>query len=402
MILFALSSAALILIAVAPAARRVPVFVLIAIALHVLVSTGAWMLAGRFGPLMVALQGATVLHLGSLMRGRKPPAGWRELISLPASWFIGVSFTAIPWSLFLWIPEGPPLPWAPFALGSFGFFQSLVARPETVVVHLDRPAPEPGVEGGPVPLRAMVRRRLGFDRAGDPGLRIVQIADPHLGPFMSSRRLHRICRRAVAARPHLIVLTGDLLTREHNQDVEGLTIALAPLRNHSRVYACLGNHDLEALPMVRQVLRDIGAKLLIDASEVVDTAEGPVQVVGLDHRWRDRAAGVPAAMAAMPRVAGALRLVLLHDPGAFRYIADGDADLVLSGHTHGGQLGLVSLGLGWTAARTLLRIPDHGPWAMGRNRLYVHRAQGHYGFPLRMGVPGEESVLVVAPRAVPA
>lgn len=384
--------------AVLPAARRVPWFVLVAVSLHVGVSTGAWALSGRFGPLMVALQGATALHLWSLMRGRAPLAGWRELISLPASWFIGACWAAIPWSLLLWLPGGPPLPWAPFALAGFGFAQSLVARPETVALDLDAPAPGPGRDGGPAPHRGMMRRRLGFDRTGDPGLRVVQISDPHLGPFMSVGRLHRICRRAVAARPHLILITGDLLTREHNQDVQGLTLALAPLRNHSRVYACLGNHDLEALPMVRQVLRDVGARLLVDAAELVETAEGPVQVVGLDHRWRDRAQGVPAALAAIPRAPGALRLVLLHDPGAFRYIPDGEADLVLSGHTHGGQIGLLSLGIPWTLARPLLRIPDQGPWAMGRNRLYVHRAQGHYGFPLRFGVPGEESVLVIRPR----
>jgi predicted MPP superfamily phosphohydrolase len=69
--------------------------------------------------------------------------------------------------------------------------------------------------------------------------------------------------------------------------------------------------------------------------------------------------------------------------------------LVLSGHTHGGQLGLVSLGAKWTAVSLLSKVPDHGFWARGRNRLYVHRASGHYGFPLRVGVPGEEGVLHV-------
>jgi predicted MPP superfamily phosphohydrolase len=41
------------------------------------------------------------------------------------------------------------------------------------------------------------------------------------------------------------------------------------------------------------------------------------------------------------------------------------------------------------------KIPDHGLWALGRNRLYVHRGTGHYGFPIRVGVPPEESVLAV-------
>ncbi len=82
-----------------------------------------------------------------------------------------------------------------------------------------------------------------------------------------------------------------------------------------------------------------------------------------------------------------------HDPGAFRYFPEGAADLVLSGHTHGGQVGLVSFGLPHTFVSLVSNIPDHGPWVANGNRLYVHRANGHYGFPIRFGVPAEESVL---------
>ena len=81
-------------------------------------------------------------------------------------------------------------------------------------------------------------------------------------------------------------------------------------------------------------------------------------------------------------------------------MAPGEVDLTLSGHTHGGQLGLVSLGLPWTVmSRT--RWPDHGLFARGAGRLYVHRGTGFYGFPLRIGVPGEHSILEVF-RAKPA
>ena len=76
-------------------------------------------------------------------------------------------------------------------------------------------------------------------------------------------------------------------------------------------------------------------------------------------------------------------------------ISEGEADLALSGHTHGGQVGLVSLGLPYTMMRAFVRMPDHGLWARGTDRLYVHRGTGHYGFPLRLGVPAEESVLAV-------
>ncbi len=83
---------------------------------------------------------------------------------------------------------------------------------------------------------------------------------------------------------------------------------------------------------------------------------------------------------------------MLHDPLTFHYVPVGDVDLTLSGHTHGGQLGLVSFGLDWTVL-SRSRWPDHGLFAHGSNRLYVHRGTGFYGFPLRVGVPGELSVL---------
>jgi predicted MPP superfamily phosphohydrolase len=124
------------------------------------------------------------------------------------------------------------------------------------------------------------------------------------------------------------------------------------------------------------------------------TAAGPVQILGMEFSYRDRAARLARVCLEHPRTPGALRIILLHDPGAFRHLPAGEGDLVLSGHTHGGQLGLVSLGLSWTFLRLFgLRFPDHGFWARGTDRMWVHRGTGHYGFPLRIGVPGEESLL---------
>ena len=129
---------------------------------------------------------------------------------------------------------------------------------------------------------------------------------------------------------------------------------------------------------------------------VVETGAGRVHVVGMDFSWRDRAENMKRVCDSHPRLPGTTRIVMLHDPGAFKHLPDGEADLVLSGHTHGGQIGLVSLGFSWTVLRLFgITLPDHGFWARGRDRMYVHRGTGHYGFPLRIGVPSEESVLSV-------
>jgi predicted MPP superfamily phosphohydrolase len=183
---------------------------------------------------------------------------------------------------------------------------------------------------------------------------------------------------------------------ESQSDPQVLVRALAPLGAlEGRVFACLGNHDLEAPETVRGALAAIGARLLVDEATVVDTAAGAVQIVGMDFTWRKRRERLEAACQRHPREPGALRLVLLHDPSAFRDLPAGEADLALSGHTHGGQLGLVSFGLQWTILRALTRSPDHGFWARRTDRLYVHRGTGHYGFPIRLGVPAEESLLRV-------
>jgi predicted MPP superfamily phosphohydrolase len=220
---------------------------------------------------------------------------------------------------------------------------------------------------------------------------------------MSVARLRRIAARAVAKNPDLVFLTGDFLTMESQSDPELLRRALEPLRAMpGKVFACRGNHDHEAPETVARALAANGIELLVDEAREVSTDAGPVQIVGMDFVWRDRQAHLERVCAEHPRKPGVTRIILLHDPGAFRHLPEGHGDLVLSGHTHGGQVGLVSLGLSWTFLRLFgIRIPDHGFWARGRDRMYVHRGTGHYGFPLRLGVPSEESVLRVhrAPAA---
>lgn len=217
---------------------------------------------------------------------------------------------------------------------------------------------------------------------------------------MPPERLARICQHAIEKAPDLIVLTGDFLTVDAHDDPELLARGLEPLRQMpGRVFACLGNHDYEAPEVVRSALERAGARLLVDEQALVDTPAGPVEVIGAAFVWQKRAEHLAQLMARFPRMDGALRLLLLHDPGAFKHVPPGTVDLTLSGHTHGGQVGLLSLGLKWTMLRLFVNMPDHGLWARGTDRLYVHRGTGHYGFPLRLGVPAEESLLLVhAPR----
>ncbi len=351
------------------------------VALAILPRTGPWAVPVLYLPLTVYLQALL------LVWPRLQPLPYRLLISLPGLYFGAAVLLAFPWAILRGLGFEPYGLWLPFALSLAGLVQSLTARTETKMITVGSGERVDGLKRLPVePVR--------HDR-GRP-LRVVQITDPHLGPFMSVERLARICERAVAEKPDLVMLTGDYLTMESQGDARWLSEALRPLSKlEGRVFACFGNHDHEAPELVRSALASVGARLLIDDAAVVETEAGTVQVVGFDFTYRDRAAHLARVCEAHPRLPGVLRLALLHDPGAFKHLPEGEADLVLSGHTHGGQLGLVSLNLPWTIAGWVAKIPDHGPWARGSDRLYVHRGTGHYGFPLRLGVPAEEGVLLV-------
>lgn len=344
-------------------------------------------------PAFVALHGTVYAHLFLLARPRMRPLWYRLLISLPASAFMAGTVLSLPWGIAVRLGFSPWLPMLPYLLAVIGLWQSI--RHERSEVHI-------AIDDHDIP--GLARHPL-HEPATHPlpnrPLRIVQISDPHLGPFMSVQRLAEICERAVAADPDLVLLTGDFLTMESQSDVAHLQGALAPLRAlPGRCFACFGNHDHEAPRIVVTALAENGVRLLRDDAVTTHTAWGEVEILGFDFVFRDRAAHLAQVSDRFPRRPGLLRLALLHDPGAFRHLPPGAADLVFAGHTHGGQLGLLSLGGLWTVPR-LIDMPDHGLWARGRERLYVHRGTGHYGFPIRLGVPAEEGVIHVHLQRAP-
>jgi predicted MPP superfamily phosphohydrolase len=368
--------------------RAYAIFRAVSLGVHLLIANALFSRFGELWPLVFYLQAAVFVHGLALIRPRLRPLWYRAALSIPAAFFGAGTLFALPWAVAEALGFSLPAFWLAYGVAAVGVLQSLTAREEEIDVVIDGSAID------------------GLQRASRSGaqiarpLRIVQLTDPHLGPFMSVERLRRIAESAVRREPDLVVLTGDFLTMESQSDPSLLARALEPLQAlPGRVFACLGNHDHEALPTVVAALRHAGATLLVDEAALVRTAAGLVQVVGFDFHFRDRAAKLPRVSARHPRHPGALRLVLLHDPGAFRHLPEGDADLVLSGHTHGGQVGLVSFGFSWTLLRLFWKGPDHGFWARGVDRLYVHRGTGHYGFPLRVGVPAENSLLRVhSPR----
>jgi predicted MPP superfamily phosphohydrolase len=350
---------------------------------------------------------AAGLHLTHLVRARLRSRAFRLFVSVPGQVFIAAGFLAGPWQLLLWPLRvgvsaagwsqlGSALDWldlVPFALAVPSILTSKLHSPEWVRVRLAREGPSSVTR---VPVERY--RRRAPSSSAERKLRIVQITDPHLGPWQSVENLRRTLERLMRHDPDLVLLTGDFLTMEGQGSPGALAEALAPLRSvGERCYAIFGNHDHEAPDEVRSALAQTGIRLLVDEEAIADTSIGRVQILGADYVGRGRREHIQGLLERFPRRADEPRLLLLHDPLGFHDVPPGEADLTFSGHTHGGQVGLVSLGLDWTVLRRS-RWPDHGLFAHGPNRLYVHRGTGFYGFPLRIGVPGEASVLELFPH----
>lgn len=363
--------------------RVYALFIGVLLTIHTLIAVELFPSFAYAWPVWAYFQGVVYLHFLLLARPSVRPLAYRVLVSIPASFFAAGTLMSLPWALGSAFGFHPWAAWLPYVVALAGVVQSLRTAEEEIDIALSNES-----------VAGLQRHPRGGPRQTRP-LRIVQISDPHLGPFMSVDRLRRICQRAVDRKPDLIFLTGDFLTMETQSDPAPLQDALAPLRAMSgRVFACHGNHDHEAPATVASGLASANVMLLVDDATEIDTDAGPVQIVGMDFSRSDRAAKMAKVCDRFPRKEGALRVVLLHDPGAFKHLRAGEGDLVLSGHTHGGQVGLLSLGLDWTFISAFASsFPDHGFWARGTDRMYVHRGTGHYGFPLRVGVPGEESLL---------
>jgi len=167
-----------------------------------------------------------------------------------------------------------------------------------------------------------------------------------------------------------------------------------------RTFACLGNHDYEGLKWIKQALEEAEVMLLCDDAFVLDTESGPIQVIGTHYMFQRGKNGehVKKVLARFPPPQSenqrVVRLLLVHDPIGFDFVPPDEGIIALAGHIHGGQVGLVSLGMKHTLGR-LLGVPDHGLWGCGTNRLYVHRGNGQHSFPFRFGVAREKSLLLL-------
>jgi predicted MPP superfamily phosphohydrolase len=228
------------------------------------------------------------------------------------------------------------------------------------------------------------------------GLRLAQISDLHIGNQLEGPQLARMIERVNDTEADLVVVTGDLFDFDP-EVVEDGAAALGELRARLGVYAILGNHDVYVgADRVANALarRAPALRLLRDEIARVPT-EAPLYLAGIEdpgRRWFDKRQRHPEldALAARRPDDGPV-LLLAHQPQIFDHAAELRFPLVLTGHTHGGQLALPTPGGRWNLARVMTPL-TRGVYRRGRTTLYVNRGLGVGGPAVRINCPREIAI----------
>lgn len=229
------------------------------------------------------------------------------------------------------------------------------------------------------------------------GLRVVQLSDIHHSPFLDEERINEAVRMANDLRPDLVALTGDYIS--HSRDyIAPCARALGRLRAAHGVFAVLGNHDhWTDGGMMRDALADQGIRVLCNESERIEKGSSHIRLAGVDDMMVKR----DDLWKALEETSwGETRILLSHNPAIIREAARAGVDLVLSGHTHGGQINWRLLtGRQDRKIARWLRRPSRrlmrGHAQLGSTQLYVNRGLGTVVVPLRYGCSPEITLLEI-------
>ena len=249
-------------------------------------------------------------------------------------------------------------------------------------------------------------RKFDVELAGLPplceGLRIAQISDIHAGLWMPRALIRRIIALCAQCEPDVVVFTGDMVTRRGaypplvgslarpvTDYAADLARELEVLTPRFGVYAVPGNHDgwEGDFAPIADILARAGVVSLLNRSVRLPVG---LPLVGLD----DLRAGWPDVRAATRDVSpDEAQILLSHNPRLAQLFRDRNA-LILSGHTHGGQVAL--------PARLRVAPVDAGQsfyqrgwYGVGRAKLYVSSGAGTIGVPVRLGVRPEIAVFTL-------
>jgi predicted MPP superfamily phosphohydrolase len=216
------------------------------------------------------------------------------------------------------------------------------------------------------------------------GLRIGLLTDLHRSAWVSHEDVSRAVAALMDERPDLIVLGGDYVTWGDRAYVARSAEALAPLSAPCGIFGILGNHD-DDHDMPAALLRN-GVEILKDARTRVRVRNEPIDLVGIRF-WTKRQVDI----AALLRGTAPATILLAHDPRRLTEAAALNVPLVLSGHTHGGQVVLPVVG-----AIAAQKFPvASGIARRERTTMFVSRGVGTVYVPVRFNCPPEAAILTL-------
>jgi predicted MPP superfamily phosphohydrolase len=218
-----------------------------------------------------------------------------------------------------------------------------------------------------------------FPNPGSP-VRIVQISDLHVERL--TRRDRALPALVAGLKPDLIVLTGDFLSTSYNDDPRALADLRALLGQFAApygLYAVWGTAEVDFPHLLRPVLDDLGIVVLEDQAVEVAVRDQRLWLMGLPSTRDLEADGARLRALLEEAPPGAFSLLLYHMPDLMPHASALDLDLMLSGHTHGGQWRVPGFGAILTSSRFWKRY-EGGHYLEGDTHLYVSRGLGLEGF----------------------
>lgn len=222
------------------------------------------------------------------------------------------------------------------------------------------------------------------------GLRVAQLTDIHYGPFFGRADLERAVAMANECSPHVTVVTGDAITR-WGDDLAGCLRVLRGLRAEAGVFGCHGNHEeySDMLEEATTLGARQGLRFLRGEATALRFGEATLNLAGHDYQ---RLGMDPLQGAEEQLRAGALNVLMQHNPAVFPRAAELGFDLMLAGHTHGGQINMGVFHENLNVARVFTPYV-RGEYEREGKLLYVSSGLGTVGIPVRLGAPPEVTVI---------
>jgi predicted MPP superfamily phosphohydrolase len=222
------------------------------------------------------------------------------------------------------------------------------------------------------------------------GLRIAQITDIHRGAFFSREEVERAVAMANELRPHLTVVTGDLISRR-GDPLDDCIASLARLKAEAGMLGCHGNHEVYAdcTEYATAEMAKIGIRMLRQESTALRFGTAALNVSGVDYQKMKSPYLAGCERLVLP---GATNLLLSHNPDVFPVAAGMGFQATLAGHTHGGQINVEILSDNVNLARFFTPY-TRGLYRKDGASLYVSAGLGTVGVPVRVGAPPEVTLV---------